>query len=252
MSQGVALVTGAARRIGRQIAVDLAADGYAVGIHCNHSIEEGHEVAQQIRSNGGRAVVVQGNLAEFSTLSRIIAETAAAFGPLTLLVNSASIFENDLVTQMTPESFQIHMDVNLKAPVFLAQAFAAQLPEGQPGNIINIIDQRVWRLNPSFFSYTLAKSALWTATRTMAQSLAPRIRVNAIGPGPTLPSARMTEEEFDKQQSLTPLGRGTSPEEISQAIKFIISQPAMTGQMIALDGGQHLAWATADVIEVNE
>jgi NAD(P)-dependent dehydrogenase (short-subunit alcohol dehydrogenase family) len=136
--------------------------------------------------------------------------------------------------------------------VFLAQAFAAQLPEGTPGNVINIIDQRVWRLNPSFFSYTLAKSALWTATRTMAQSLAPNIRVNAIGPGPTLPSSRMTDEEFEKQQSLTPLGRGTSPEEISRAIKFIVSQPAMTGQMIALDGGQHLAWATADVIEVDE
>ena len=252
MTKGSALVTGAARRIGRQIAIDLAADGYGVGIHCNHSVEEGEEVAKLIRAKGGRAVVVQGNLAEIETLSRIIKETAAAFGPLTLLVNSASIFENDLVQQMTPESFQIHMDVNLRAPVFLAQAFAAQLPRGTPGNIVNIIDQRVWRLNPSFFSYTLAKSALWTATRTMAQSLAPTIRVNAIGPGPTLPSARMTYEEFAKQQSLTPLGRGTSPAEISRAIKFIVSQPAMTGQMIALDGGQHLAWATADVIEVDE
>jgi len=252
MSKGTALVTGAARRIGRQIAFDLADDGYAVGVHCNHSMEEGEEVAQMIQAKGGKAVVVQGNLAEMETLKRIIAETAAAFGPLNLLINSASVFENDLVEQLTPESFQIHMDVNLRAPVFLAQAFAAQLPTGQDGNIINIIDQRVWRLNPSFFSYTLAKSALWTATQTMAQSLAPRIRVNAIGPGPTLPSSRMTDEEFAKQQSLTPLGRGTSPEEISRAIKFIVSQPAMTGQMIALDGGQHLAWATADVIEVDE
>jgi len=252
MSKGTALVTGAARRIGRQIAFDLADDGYAVGVHCNHSMEEGEEVAQMIQAKGGKAVVVQGNLAEMETLKRIIAETAAAFGPLNLLINSASVFENDLVEQLTPESFQIHMDVNLRAPVFLAQAFAAQLPTGQDGNIINIIDQRVWRLNPSFFSYTLAKSALWTATQTMAQSLAPRIRVNAIGPGPTLPSSRMTDEEFAKQQSLTPLGRGTSPEEISRAIKFIVSMPAMTGQMIALDGGQHLAWATADVIEVDE
>ncbi len=252
MSKGTALVTGAARRIGRQIAFDLADDGYAVGVHCHHSMEEGEEVAQMIQAKGGKAVVVQGNLAEMATLKRIIAQTAAAFGPLTLLINSASVFENDLVGQMTPESFQIHMDVNLRAPVFLAQAFAAQLPAGKDGNIINIIDQRVWRLNPSFFSYTLAKSALWTATRTMAQSLAPRIRVNAIGPGPTLPSSRMTDEEFAKQQSLTPLGHGTSPEEISRAIKFIVSQPAMTGQMIALDGGQHLAWATADVIEVDE
>ncbi len=252
MSKGTALVTGAAKRIARQIAIDLGADGYGVGIHCNHSVDEGEEVAKLIRDKGGRAVVVQGNLAEIATLSRIVNETASALGPLTLLVNCASIFENDLVQQMTPESFQIHMDVNLRAPVFLAQAFAVQLPHGVPGNIVNIIDQRVWRLNPSFFSYTLAKSALWTATRTMAQSLAPHIRVNAIGPGPTLPSSRMTDEEFAKQQSLTPLGRGTSPEEISRAIKFIVSQPAMTGQMIALDGGQHLAWATADVIEVDE
>lgn len=252
MSKGTALVTGAARRIGRQIALDLAEDGYAVGIHCNQSVEEGEDVARLIRAKGGRAVVVQGNLAKLDTLSRIIAETAAAFGPLNLLVNNASIFENDLLGQMTPESFQIHMDVNLRAPVFLAQGFAAQLPAGTHGNVINIIDQRVWRLNPSFFSYTLAKAALWTASQTMAQSLAPQIRVNAIGPGPTLPSSRMTDEEFAKQQSLTPLGRGTSPEEISRAIKFIVSQPAMTGQMITLDGGQHLAWAMADVIEVDE
>ena len=252
MTQGVALVTGAARRIGRQIALDLAADGFAVGIHCNNSADEGEEVVQLIQARGGKAVVIAGNLAEFEVLGRVIAETAKAFGALTLLVNNASVFENDLVSQMTRDSFQIHMDVNLRAPVFLAQAFAAQLPAGKDGNIINIIDQRVWRLNPSFFSYTLAKSALWTATRTMAQSLAPRIRVNAIGPGPTLPSARMSDEEFAKQQSLTPLGRGTSPEEISRAVKFIVSQPAMTGQMIALDGGQHLAWATADVIEVDE
>ncbi len=252
MNKGTALVTGAARRIGRQIALDLAADGYAVGIHCNHSVEEGEEVAQLIQARGGKAVVVAGNLAEFEALGRIVSETVQAFGPLTLLVNNASVFENDLVSQMTRQSFELHMNVNLRAPLFLAQEFAAQLPVGADGNIINIIDQRVWRLNPSFFSYTLAKSALWTATRTMAQALAPRIRVNAIGPGPTLPSSRMTDEEFAKQQSLTPLGRGTSPEEISQAIKFIVSQPAMTGQMIALDGGQHLAWATADVIEVEE
>jgi NAD(P)-dependent dehydrogenase (short-subunit alcohol dehydrogenase family) len=252
MSKGAALVTGAARRIGRQIALDLAEDGYAVGIHCNQSVDEGEEVAREIAARGGKAVVVAANLAELSSLNRIITETSAALGPLTLLVNNASVFENDLVGQMTPESFQIHMDVNLRAPVFLAQGFAAQLPAGRNGDVINIIDQRVWRLNPSFFSYTLAKSALWTATRTMAQSLAPNIRVNAIGPGPTLPSARMSDEEFAKQQSLTPLGRGTSPEEISRAVKFIVSQPAMTGQMIALDGGQHLAWATADVIEVDE
>jgi NAD(P)-dependent dehydrogenase (short-subunit alcohol dehydrogenase family) len=134
----------------------------------------------------------------------------------------------------------------------LAQAFARQLPADKHGNIINIIDQRVWKLNPRFFSYTMSKTGLWTATRTLAQALAPRIRVNAIGPGPALPSARMDQAEFDKQARLTLLGRGTSPKEISDAAKFILSQPALTGQMIALDGGQHLAWQTADVVEVNE
>ena len=251
MSNGTALVTGAGRRIGRQIALDLAVDGYAVAVHCNRSVEEGQAVVDEIRAKGGRAVVVVGDLAKLETLDRLIAE-AAALGLLTVLINSASLFENDLIGKMTAHSFQSHMDVNLRAPLFLSQAFAAQLPAGTHGNIINIIDQRVWRLNPSFFSYTISKSALWTATKTMAQSLAPRIRVNAIGPGPTLPSLRQTEEEFAKQESLTPLGRGTSPMEISQAIKFILSAPAMTGQMIALDGGQHLAWGTRDVIDVTE
>jgi NAD(P)-dependent dehydrogenase (short-subunit alcohol dehydrogenase family) len=134
----------------------------------------------------------------------------------------------------------------------MSQAFARQLPEGQEGNIISIIDQRVWKLNPKFFSYTTSKSGLWTATRTLAQALAPNIRVNAIGPGPALPSARMDQAEFDKQAKLTLLGRGTSPAEISGAVKFILSQPSLTGQMIALDGGQHLVWQTPDVVEVNE
>ena len=144
------------------------------------------------------------------------------------------------------------MDINLRAPVMLAQEFARQLPADMKGNIINITDQRVWKLNPRFFSYTLSKAGLWTATQTLAQALAPRIRVNAIGPGPALPSARMDQAEFAKQESLTLLGRGTSPKEISEAAKFILSQPALTGQMIALDGGQHLVWQTRDVLEVKE
>ncbi len=154
--------------------------------------------------------------------------------------------------RITPASWAEHLDTNLRAPVFLSQAFARQLAAATEGNIISIIDQRVWKLNPKFFSYTMSKSALWTATRTLAQSLAPRIRVNAIGPGPALPSVRMDEEEFTKQTRLTLLGRGTSPSEISAAVKFILSQPALTGQMIALDGGQHLVWQTPDVVEVTE
>jgi NAD(P)-dependent dehydrogenase (short-subunit alcohol dehydrogenase family) len=246
------LITGAAKRIGRQMALDMADDGWDVAVHCHQSESEAQEVAGLIRAKGQRAVVVQGDLAHAVIAEKLIAQSVAGIGPLTALINNASIFETDIVGKITSESWQSHQDINLRAPVMLAQAFARQLPKGAHGNIINIIDQRVWKLNPRFFSYTMSKSGLWTATRTLAQALAPHIRVNAIGPGPALPSARMDLEEFAKQESLTLLGIGTSPTEISQAAKFILSQPALTGQMIALDGGQHLVWQTADVVEVNE
>ena len=246
------LITGAAKRIGRQMALDLADDGWDVAVHCDQSIEDANEVAILIRAKGRKAVVVQGDLAEDGIAEKLIVKSVEGIGPLTALINNASIFEIDKVGDITSDSWQRHQDINLRSPVMLAQAFAKQLPTSEHGNIINIIDQRVWKLNPRFFSYTMSKSGLWTATRTLAQALAPRIRVNAIGPGPALPSARMSQEDFAKQESLTLLGRGTSPEEISQAAKFILSQPALTGQMIALDGGQHLVWQTADVTEVNE
>ena len=246
------LVTGSARRIGRRIAVDLAADGWDVAVHCNTSRAEAEEAATEIRGAGRRAVVVQGDLADEAVPERLIAEASAALGGLTGLINNASIFEPDEVGSITPASWARHLDINLRAPVFLSQAFARQLPRSASGNIISIIDQRVWKLNPKFFSYTASKSALWTATRTLAQALAPRIRVNAIGPGPALPSVRMDEEEFAKQSRLTLLQRGTSPMEISAAVKFILSQAALTGQMIVLDGGQHLVWQTPDITEVRE
>ena len=246
------LITGAAKRIGRQMALDLADDGWDVAVHCDQSIEDANEVAILIRTKGRKAVVVQGDLAEDGIAEKLIVKSVEGIGPLTALINNASIFEIDKVGDITSDSWQRHQDINLRSPVMLAQAFAKQLPTTEHGNIINIIDQRVWKLNPRFFSYTMSKSGLWTATRTLAQALAPRIRVNAIGPGPALPSVRMSQEDFAKQESLTLLGRGTSPEEISQAAKFILSQPALTGQMIALDGGQHLVWQTADVTEVNE
>lgn len=246
------LITGAAKRIGRQMALDLADDGWDVAVHCEQSIEDAIEVAKLIREKGRNAVVVQGDLADDSIAEKLIVKSIEGIGPLTALINNASIFEIDTVGDITSDSWQRHQDINLRSPVMLAQAFAQQLPPSEHGNIINIIDQRVWKLNPRFFSYTMSKSGLWTATRTLAQALAPRIRVNAIGPGPALPSVRMSQEDFAKQESLTLLGRGTSPVEISQAAKFILSQPALTGQMIALDGGQHLVWQTADVTEVNE
>ena len=246
------LITGAAKRIGRQMALDLADDGWNVAVHCNHSKAEAEEVAAIIRGKGRMACVVQGDLADADIAQRLMAQCAAGIGPLTSLINNASIFEVDGVGDITLSSWERHQNINLRAPVMLAQEFARQLPAGMNGCIINIIDQRVWKLNPRFFSYTMSKSGLWTATRTLAQALAPNIRVNAIGPGPALPSARMDAAEFAKQESLTLLGIGTSPTEISQAAKFIMSQPALTGQMIALDGGQHLVWQTADVVEVNE
>jgi len=246
------LVTGSARRIGRRLALDLAADGWDVAVHCNASLSEAEDVAAAIRAMGRRAVIVRGDLSGDDVPDRLIAEASAGLGGLTCLINNASLFEPDEVGSITTQSWAEHLDTNLRAPIFLSQAFARQLPDGHEGNIISIIDQRVWKLNPKFFSYTTSKSGLWTATRTLAQALAPRIRVNAIGPGPALPSARMDQAEFDKQAALTLLGRGTSPEEISAAAKFILSQPALTGQMIALDGGQHLVWQTPDVTEVNE
>jgi NAD(P)-dependent dehydrogenase (short-subunit alcohol dehydrogenase family) len=246
------LITGAAKRIGRQLAMDMAVVGFDVAVHCNQSRDDAVDVAAAIQRLGRRAVVVQGDLAEVGVEERLIDEATKALGPIGVLINNASIFEPDEALNITPDSWEKHQSINLRAPIMLAQAFARSLPKDCSGNIINIVDQRVWKLNPRFFSYTMSKAGLWTATRTLAQALAPRIRVNAIGPGPALPSVRMDQAEFDKQARLTLLGRGTSPVEISAAAKFILSQPALTGQMIALDGGQHLVWQTPDVVEVQE
>ncbi len=247
-----ALVTGAGKRIGRQLALDLALAGWDVAVHCNTSRVEAEDVAATIRNLGRRSEVVMGDLGIDRTPEQLISDANSKLGILTLLINNASIFEPDDVGEITLDSWNRHIDTNLRSPIMLAQAFARQLPKAKHGNIINIIDQRVWKLNPRFFSYTLSKSGLWTATRTLAQALAPNIRVNAIGPGPALPSYRMDEAEFAKQEGLTLLGRGTSPREISEAALFLLSQPSLTGQMIALDGGQHLAWQTPDIMKVNE
>jgi NAD(P)-dependent dehydrogenase (short-subunit alcohol dehydrogenase family) len=247
-----ALISGAARRIGKRMAMDLAAQGWSVAIHYNSSRDEAQAVASEIAQAGGRAAIVQGDLSSPAAPQKIIQAAVEELGPLTCLINNASRFEPDEADTVTIDDWDSHLDTNLRAPVFLSQAFAAQLPDGEQGNIINIIDQRVWKLNPTFFSYTASKSALWTVTRTLAQSLAPRIRVNAIGPGPALPNVRMNDDDFAKQASLTLLQRGTSPEEISAALLFILSAPALTGQMIVLDGGQHLVWQTPDVTDVNE
>ena len=240
--KGAALVTGAAQRIGRAIALALARDGYAVALHHNSSHEAAAALAREIAGAGGRAAPVRADLAREDETATLVERSAAALGPVRVLVNNAAAFERDEAADASRESWDRHMETNLRAPFVLMQRMAAALPPEAAGNMINLIDQRVWNLTPHFVTYTLSKAGLWTLTRTMALALAPRIRVNAIGPGPTLPSPRQSEAQFARQQRATPLRRGTSPEEIADAVRFILAAPALTGQMIALDGGQHLGW----------
>jgi NAD(P)-dependent dehydrogenase (short-subunit alcohol dehydrogenase family) len=236
------LITGAAKRIGRALVEDFGARGWSVAIHYNGSAGEAEEVAAQVRRSGGRAATLQADLADHLAVDALIPAAVSALGPIGCLINNASVFERDEAATATLESWERHQAVNLRAPFFLTQAFAAQLPNAARGAVINIIDERVWHLTPHFMSYTVSKTGLWTLTQTHAMALAPQIRVNAIGPGPTLPSPYQSQAQFDRQQSRMPLERGTTPREICTAIRFILEAPAMTGQMIALDGGQHLGW----------
>ncbi|MCB8821582.1 SDR family oxidoreductase [Microvirga rosea] len=247
-----ALVTGGARRIGRRLVERLAAEGFAVAIHCNRSTDEAETLADAIRQNGGSASVVQADLSDFHAVARLLAAASTAIGPLTLLVNSASEFEPDEVLTLSPERWDRHFAVNLRAPAFLAGDFARQMPNGAKGLIVNIVDQRVWKPTPQFFSYSLTKSALYSATRTMAQALAPHIRVNAIGPGPTLANTRQAEADFAKQTEALLLRRGSTPDDIADALMYLVRAQSVTGQMIAVDGGQHLAWETPDVTGMME
>jgi NAD(P)-dependent dehydrogenase (short-subunit alcohol dehydrogenase family) len=238
-----ALITGGAHRIGRALITALAEDGFAVAIHYRGSREAAESLAGTIRQRGGTAVALGADLADEAAVGTLMARAEGELGSIGCLVNNAAVFADDTVETVTRESWDLHLAVNLRAPFVLIQDFAARLPRHAGGVVINLLDQRVWSLTPYFVSYTLAKTGLWTLTRTMALALAPRIRVNGIGPGPTLPSPRQSPEQFARQCELMPLRRGTSPEEIAAAARFILSAPGMTGQMIALDGGQHLGWA---------
>jgi NAD(P)-dependent dehydrogenase (short-subunit alcohol dehydrogenase family) len=240
-----ALITGAGRRIGRAIALTLAQDGYAVVLHANHSRAEAQKLASEIVGTGGRASVVVADLADGTAVLGLI-PAAAAFGPLTLLVNNASQFDVDEIGSLERARFERTIAVNLTAPVFLAQAFAAQAPDGADASIVNIVDQRVLKPTPRFFSYTLSKSALNSATVTLAQALAPKLRVNAVAPGPTLPSPRQSDEQFAVQAAAVPLKRGPNPEDIAAAVLYLAQAKSVTGTLIAVDGGQHLAWRTID------
>jgi len=241
MSRAI-LITGAGARVGRFLAKGLAADGWAVAIHYNRSKAGAETLLSDITEQGGRAAIVQGNLFVPQDLDSLVVRAAKALGqPLTALINNASTFEDDRAGDFTHASYDYHMDINLRAPVMLAQQLAGQLPDGETGCIINMIDQRVLNPDPSFFTYTMSKSALQWATKTLAQSFAPQIRVNAIGPGPTLKNHTQTSEDFNEEATSTLLGDGSPPESLLDAARYLLMAKSVTGQMIAVDGGQHLS-----------
>lgn len=237
------LVTGAAKRLGRAIALRLARDGYDVAIHYRSSRAEAEALAAEIKALGRRTTLVDGELSKESEVVTIVPRAAAALGHLTALVNSASVFEDDRVETATRESWDKHIDTNLRAPLVLTQAFAKQLPANANGGVVNIIDQQVVNLTPQFLSYTVSKAGLWTLTRTLAQALAPAIRVNAVAPGPSLKAERQSQENFDGHVKATLLQRPSEPADIAAAVAYLLAAPAVTGLMIVVDSGQHLAWS---------
>ncbi|MBX7249945.1 MAG: SDR family oxidoreductase [Caulobacteraceae bacterium] len=241
----LALVTGGARRIGRTLVLALAQTGLDVAVHYRTSKSDAEAVCAEAEVFGVRAQCFQADLAVEGKAAALLERARDAMGPVSVLINNASVFQEDSVRSMTRASWDAHMETNLRSPLALAQAFAAQAPDGSV--IINLLDQRVWKPNPQFFTYALSKAALWAATRTLAQALAPRIRVNAVGPGPTLPSIHQAPEDFAAEAANVPLGRRATPEEIARAVLYLVDAPSVTGQMIAVDGGQHLAWRTPDI-----
>ena len=244
---GAALVTGGARRIGRAIVLALSAHGHDVAIHYRGSADDAEALAVEARALGVRAAVVSADLTDEAATRALIPSAVKALGPLSVLVNNASVFEDDRVGDLSRETWDKHLETNLRAPVVLAEAFAAQAPDGSA--IVNLLDQRVLKPDPRFFSYALSRNGLWWATRTLAQALAPRIRVNGVGPGPTLASIHQSKAEFAAEQAAMPLGHGSSPEDIAEAVVYLVGARSVTGQMIAVDGGQHLAWQTPDIAE---
>ncbi len=247
----VALITGAARRIGAAIAADLAAHGFSVAIHHLASHEEAEELCEAIAADGGTAQAFAADLRDPAQVDTMFASVMAEFGPVQLLVNNASIFLDDSAQAPNWDAWEGHFDLHVKAPARLGALFAEQA-DLESGLIVNIVDQRVLRPNPRFYSYALSKSALWAATQTMAQAFAPRIRVNAIGPGPTLANERQSDADFDRQVDGLLLKRGPALEEFGATVRYLWTTPSVTGQMIALDGGQHLAWETPDIAGIAE
>ena len=255
---GAALVTGGGKRLGRAMALYLAGRGLDVVVHYNSSDEEASEVVAEVRALGREAAALQADLTVEAEMQALVPSATEALGrPLTVLVNSASVFEYDNIETANRESWDRHLESNLRAPFVLTQAFARQAPEPDVGGrwneptakalIVNMIDQRVRKLTPEFMSYTIAKMGLWALTRTSAQALAPRVRVNAIGPGPTMQGARQSESHFENQRKSTIMERGADPADITHALGYFLDAPAVTGQLLCVDGGQHLGWRTPDV-----
>jgi NAD(P)-dependent dehydrogenase (short-subunit alcohol dehydrogenase family) len=247
-----ALVTGGAQRIGGAIVHALARAGYAVAIHANRSREAAEALRDAIIAQGGKAAVVTGDLSDHDAVLRIVPEAVKAVGALTLLVNNAGSFELDEMGGLDRVVFDRQFAINLRAPLFLSEAFSIQAPEGADASIVNIVDQRVFKPTPRFVSYTLTKSALHTATTTLAQALAPKVRVNAVAPGPTLPSPRQDAEAFARQAATLPLTRGPTPQDVAGAVLYLAGAAGVTGVTLAVDGGQHIAWQTPDTLGIEE
>jgi NAD(P)-dependent dehydrogenase (short-subunit alcohol dehydrogenase family) len=248
IAQEVALVTGGARRIGRAIVERLAAEGYAVAIHCNRSRREAEKLAAAIRDRGGRAAVLAAELADVVAARGLIGAAKAALGPVTLLVNNASEFGAADFKHFDAAHFDRTFAVNLRAPLLLAHAMAAALPRRAVGAVVNVLDQEVLKLTPLFFSYTLSKAALAAATITMAQALAPRIRVNGVAPGPTLKGPGQSRTSFKQSTHAVPLRRASTPQDVAEAVLFLARAKSVTGAVLAVDAGQHIAWLTPDVM----
>ncbi|MDE2162322.1 MAG: SDR family oxidoreductase [Alphaproteobacteria bacterium] len=241
------LVTGAAKRLGRAIVLDLARHGWTIALHYHASEKEARATAADAATNGVKVALLKADLSRESETAALVERAAAEIGPLTALVNSASLFENDSWYSVTRESWDAHMETNLRAPFVLSQAFARQVPRDGHGAIVNIIDQRVLKPTPQFLSYSLSKAGLKWLTTTLAQALAPHVRVNAVGPGPTIINARQSQADFARQREATVLGRGAEPQDVCDGVRYLLEASAVTGQMIAVDGGQHLIWQTPDV-----
>lgn len=246
MDSKIALITGAAKRVGRAIALDLARYGWSLAIHYNSSEREARATAEDVRSAGVRVCTLEADLANESETAKLVERCEAELGAPTALINSASLFENDNWQSATRESWDRHMEINLRSPFVLSQAFAKRLPQGSKGAIVNLLDQKLFNPSPDFLSYGVSRAGLGWLTVTLAQALAPRIRVNAVAPGPTLKAARQSAAHFERERTSTLLGHGSEPQEICDAVRYLLGAQAVTGQILTVDGGQHLMWQSSE------